>query len=484
MTLPPAQEEFLRAWVLSRRRPDLAAAAYEAFSRSGSALQALVAEGALNQADVRAIDEQAARLRRSRQLVVFVELAARAGVDRDRLTAVGRALGGAADADNLGVAAVGAGLLDLAAAQQLAYQARLAVDRSLAAQAAQAARGGRASPSDGAPTVPSGVFRLEVPAELRAEARSIVDDELSSADARVAPRFAIPPWVDTSGPLVGTTVGPYIVVGHVGQGGNAAVHLVYREAEPMRPLALKAVPVDASPTAVGRFKRESLAGALFQHENVIEVVDAGCVAGKHFIAMEFFDGRDLGKLLEEEQQLAPAEALTVVDKLLAGLSAAHDAGVIHRDVKPENVLVSGGGARVKLLDFGVSLVQRLGALQDRVFTTTGTGFVGTPRYLSPEQAAGHPLDPRSDLYAVGLVLYEALSGEYPYDADAPLAYVSAHIDAAPRPLAVAAPWLRHAPAELHALVGALLAKDPDERPSSAAAAREVVAAVKERVARF
>jgi hypothetical protein len=471
-------DEYLRAWVVAHRWPALGGTAFEAFTATGSVMPALVARGALSSADLRLVHEQAARLRRGRQLVVFVELAARAGVDRERLSIVGRALGATVDTETLGAAAVRAGLLGVALARQLGYQARLAVDRTLAAQAALATGCGGA---DQVPHVPSAVFRLDVPRELREEAGTIVEDVLSASDERVAPAFSIPGWVDTSDDGVGTRLGPYVLVGRIGRGGSGVVHLAYRETEPSRPVALKVLE-DASATAVGRFKREGLASALLQHENLVEVLDAGFAAGRHFLATEFVDGRDLGRVLQEEQQLAPVDALRVTERLLTGLAAAHAAGVIHRDVKPENVLVSADLTRVKLLDFGVSLVRGLGELQERVFTTAGAGFVGTPRYLSPEQAAGQPLAPRSDLYAVGLLLYEALSGEYPYDADAPLAYVSAHLEATPRPLAEAAPWLRHAPADLHRLVASLLAKDPDDRPRDARAAAQAVSSLVRRVA--
>ncbi|MBX3465835.1 MAG: serine/threonine protein kinase [Planctomycetes bacterium] len=488
-------DDLLAGRILARERPDLRARALahlDALTRGEAArslLGTLVAEGRLPLDAARGVQERVDRYRAGRGIGVLAELLGRAGVAPERVQEEGRRLGPSVDLERLGRALVAARLLAPAQEERLRLQARVALDRDLAAEVARFVEGRQALAPAG--TV---VLRGEVAVPSAAEARAIVDRAIvdraivdraivdraivdrAAPPALPAPRFAIPPWVDVGEARVGARVADrYRVVGRIGAGGHGLVLLAFDEAAPERPLALKLLPRGARAQAVGRFKREALANSLFHHPGALEVVDAGETRdGEHYLVVEFFDGQDLARALELRRRLRPAEALRVARRVLEVLDAAHAQGVIHRDVKPENVLVSRDLERVKLMDFGIALLRDLGEFDDRVFHTVGPDVVGTPRYMSPEQAASEALGPTSDLYALGLVLYELLTGAFPYESDSPLGYLACHITEDPRPLAAACPEAARWPAALHDLVTRLLQKDPDDRPQTAA---EAIAAV-------
>ncbi|MCO5168100.1 MAG: serine/threonine protein kinase [Planctomycetes bacterium] len=466
-------DDLLAGRILARERPDLRARALDHLDAllrgeaSRSLLGTLVAEARLPLDAARGVQERVDRYRVGRGVGVLAELLARAGVRPEVVHAEARRLGAAADLERLGRALVAAGVLPPAEEERLRLQARVAIDRDLAAEVARFVEGRRAAFARDIAPAGSVVLRGEVPIPTADEARAIVDR--AAPPALPAPRFAIPPWVDVGDPRVGERVGGrFQVVGRVGAGGHGVVLLAFDPAAPGRPLALKLLPRGAGAQAVGRFKREALANSLFHHPGALEVVDAGQTEdGEHFLVVEFFDGQDLARALELRGRLRPAEALGVARRALEVLEAAHTQGVIHRDVKPENVLVSLDLARVKLMDFGIALVRDLGEFDDRVFHTVGPDVVGTPRYMSPEQAASEALAPTTDLYSVGLVLYELLTGAFPYESDSPLGYLACHITEDPRPLAAACPEAARWPAALHDLVMRLLQKDPDDRPQTA-----------------
>jgi hypothetical protein len=428
------------------------------------------------------------RYKRGRQLGAFVELLARAGVDRAAVTAHGRALGATADLDKLGRVLVQAGLVAAEVEDGLRYQARIAVERDLARQVREF-RGAEAPTerlgdtagflqSTGLPQVSDALYRLETPVPTDEESAELIDSTIGKSDflATNAPDFEIPHWVDCADRAVGDKKGPWVVIGKVGAGGHGIVYLVHHEDDPSTPVALKVLHASAPPAVVGRFKREMLANALVHHPNVLEVKDAGTLAtGEPFLAMEFFHGRDLWHLLDARGHLPARQALVIARAVLEALGVAHAEGMVHRDIKPENILVADGGARVKLMDFGIALLQSLGEFEDRVFQTIGIQSVGTPRYMSPEQAAAEKtLGPASDLYSVGLVLYEMLAGAFPYDSDVPHGYLACHIVEQPKPLASHGPHTASLPEGVVTLVHNLLKKEPDERPKSAF---EVVAAI-------
>jgi len=444
-------------------------------------VQTLVAAGILTRQQAHGLLGHVERFKRGRALGAFVELLTRAGVDRARVSAHGRALGAAVDLERLGRALVDGGLVSAEVEDGLRYQARVAVERDLARQVREF-RGAEAPTarlsdtagflqSTGLPRISDELYRLETPVPTDEESAELIDSTIGKSDflATNAPDFEIPPWVDIADRAVGDKKGPWVVVGKVGAGGHGIVYLVHHEDDPSTPVALKVLHPSAPPAVVGRFKREMLANALIQHPNVLEVKDAGTLAtGEPFLAMEFFHGRDLFYLLDEHGHLPARQALVIARAVLEALGVAHAEGMVHRDIKPENILVADGGARVKLMDFGIALLQSLGEFEDRVYQTIGLQAVGTPRYMSPEQAAAETkLGPQSDLYSVGLVLYEMLSGGFPYDSDVPHGYLACHIVEQPRPLASVGPHTAALPEGVHTLVHNLLKKEPEERPKSA-----------------
>jgi eukaryotic-like serine/threonine-protein kinase len=208
---------------------------------------------------------------------------------------------------------------------------------------------------------------------------------------------------------------------------------------------------------VSRFISEARSAARLSSPNVVAVFDQGSTADLHYIAMEYVPGPTLRELLVARGRLNPREALDIIERVLVGLAAAHDAGIIHRDVKPENVLL-GNGTSVKVADFGL-------ARAAAGFSHTKTGLlIGTAAYLAPEQVASSTSDQRSDVYAVGVMLFEMLTGTQPHTGETPLAVAYKHVNfVVPAPSSVN-PDL---PAALDALVALGTSRDPELRPPDA-----------------
>ena len=215
--------------------------------------------------------------------------------------------------------------------------------------------------------------------------------------------------------------GKYRIVRMLGSGGMGAVY-EGENARIHRKVAIKVLHagVAAKADVVERFEREAQAAGRIGSEHIVEVLDLGSLPqGERYMVMEFLEGESLGDRIKKRRRLEPRELAPIAHQLLEGLAAAHDAGIIHRDLKPDNVylLTSKGGQRdfVKVLDFGVS---KFSALEADSLSMTKTGAVmGTPYYMSPEQARGAKIDPRSDLYSVGVVLYQAVTGRVPFNAE-------------------------------------------------------------------
>ena len=283
--------------------------------------------------------------------------------------------------------------------------------------------------------------------------------------------FVVPPGVDARDPRVGDRVGAFTIAGRVGAGAMGVVYLARDPERPALPVALKVLPPTASESAKGRFKREILANGFFDHEGALGIYDAGQTeGGEHFLAMEYFAGRDLGRTLQEHGRLPPAAAISVAIRVLETLAAAHQAGVVHRDVKPDNILVAPGGGDVRLMDFGIAIIRDLGEFAGQVFQSFGTGQVtGTPEYVSPEQASGMEVGPASDLYSLACVLFQCLAGRLPFESETPTGFVTQHIMEDAPVLAAIAPHTAALPSELHALLARAFEKDPDDRPSDEAA---------------
>ncbi len=243
----------------------------------------------------------------------------------------------------------------------------------------------------------------------------------------------------------------------VGEGGMARVYRGY-DRHLRRPVAIKvlAPPYDRDQAFVERFRREARAAAGLSHPNVVSVFDSGSYHGTHFIVTELVEGETLAHRLRRGP-MAPGEAVAVAVDVCHALEAAHARGLIHRDVKPGNVMLLPDG-RVKVVDFGIARA----AGSD---TLTGTGVVlGSTAYLAPEQASGQPVDERADLYALGCVLYEMLTGAVPFSADTPVATMYRHVNEDPPPPSS----IRPAPAGLEAVVMRCLEKLPRRRFGSAA----------------
>jgi eukaryotic-like serine/threonine-protein kinase len=247
----------------------------------------------------------------------------------------------------------------------------------------------------------------------------------------------------------------YTLVGRLGSGGMADVWLAQDEMLNRR-VALKFLHERFAQDAqfVERFRREAEAAAGLQHANVVGVFDRGEADGRHWIAMEYVEGASLKDLIA--RGLEVGEAIEIVRQILSGARFAHARGIVHRDLKPQNVLVDAEG-RARVTDFGIA---RAGASE---ITATGS-VLGTAQYLSPEQAQGLDVQATSDIYSVGVMLYEALTGRVPFDAETPVAVALKQVSEQPRPPSALNP--RVSPA-LEAVVLRALAKDPANRFQSA-----------------
>ncbi len=221
---------------------------------------------------------------------------------------------------------------------------------------------------------------------------------------------------------------------------------------------------------VSRFIREARSAARLSHPNVVSVYDQGADQGHVYLAMEMVRGQTLRDLIRARGHLSPRQTLEVLEPVLAALGAAHAAGLIHRDVKPENVLLSDDG-RVKVADFGLARAVT-GASSH---TTTSGVLMGTVAYLSPEQVTTGTADPRSDVYATGILLYEMLTGSKPYDGDTAIQVAYRHVHDDVPPPSTAVPGLA---AELDHLVARATSRDPDQRPADARVFLSEVAAAR------
>ncbi|MFJ8861052.1 protein kinase [Streptomyces sp. NPDC102451] len=264
----------------------------------------------------------------------------------------------------------------------------------------------------------------------------------------------------------------------LGEGGMASVYLAYDSALD-RQVAIKTLHTELGreQSFRERFRREAQAVAKLQHTNIVSVFDTGedelGGALMPYIVMEYVEGQPLGSVLQSDIQqygAMPAEkALKVTADVLAALETSHEMGLVHRDIKPGNVMMTKRGV-VKVMDFGIAR-----AMQSGVTSMTQTGMVvGTPQYLSPEQALGRGVDARSDLYSVGIMLFQLLTGRIPFDADSPLAIAYAHVQE--EPVAPSSINRSITPA-MDALVARALKKNPNERFPSAAAMQDEITRV-------
>jgi len=249
----------------------------------------------------------------------------------------------------------------------------------------------------------------------------------------------------------------YVIKRKLGSGGMADVYLA-EDQELGRRVALKLLDDRhaADEQFVERFRREAQSAAGLSHPNIVSIFDRGYAEDTYYIAMEYLDGRTLKELLVRNGPTPVPIAIDYARQILSALSFAHRNGIVHRDIKPHNIIVGPDG-RLKVTDFGIA---RSGASQ----MTEAGSIVGTAQYLSPEQARGAPVDPRSDLYSLGIVLYEMLTGKVPFTGETPVEIAMKHLSQVPEP---PSSLRKDVPHDLDAVVMRALAKDPEQRYSSA-----------------
>jgi eukaryotic-like serine/threonine-protein kinase len=255
--------------------------------------------------------------------------------------------------------------------------------------------------------------------------------------------------------------GRYVLREVLGTGGMATV---WRATDQVlgREVAVKVLNPHFAADAgfVARFEREARHAARLSHPGLVMVFDSGIDNGTAFIVMELVAGRTLRQVLDGRGTLPLGEAVAIAAAVCEALEVAHAAGLVHRDIKPANIVLSGG--EVKVLDFGIARAEGSAG------GTRTLGVLGTAAYLSPEQASGGQAGPQSDLYSLGCVLFEMLTGEPPFTADSAVGLAYRHVHHDPGPPSARRPGV---PAQLDWITAQLLAKDPDARPPSAAAAR-------------
>ncbi len=247
----------------------------------------------------------------------------------------------------------------------------------------------------------------------------------------------------------------YRLVKPLGSGGMADVYLAH-DGILDRDVALKVMSTRYADDDefVERFRREAQSAAALSHPNIVSIFDRGeAEDGTYYIAMEYLPGGTLKDRILKRGPLPPRTAAAVALQIAEALRVAHDRGVVHRDIKPHNILITGAGD-VKVTDFGIAR-----AASSSTMTRTGS-ILGTAHYISPEQAMGEPVGPASDLYSLGIVLYEMLTGELPYDADTPLGIAMKHVNGRLRTPKDVNPAV---PDGINAITIRLLAKDPDDR---------------------
>lgn len=285
-------------------------------------------------------------------------------------------------------------------------------------------------------------------------------------------------------PVVGQTLDEkYVIEERLGEGGMGAVYRA-RHLLMDRPVAIKVLHanlIDDEPARI-RFLREARAAVRLQHQNAVAVSDFGETAGGYvYIVMELLEGRTLREILAREAPIETARAISIMLQTSAAVGAAHEAGIIHRDLKPTNIIVTKRPdvpAVVKVLDFGVAKLAPDALDEDDRAITLRHGLIGTPRYMAPEQYNGHELTPAADVYSLGVILYEMLTGMAPFTGSSPVEIAAKHVSDAPQsPRTIVAAI----PEDVEAVVLHALEKQPADRPANGAEFNHELLATAERL---
>lgn len=261
------------------------------------------------------------------------------------------------------------------------------------------------------------------------------------------------------GSLIGATIGGYKVEALIGRGAMGAVYLA-RDMKLNRLVALKVLlgSLAKTPSQVKEFLQEAQTAAPIHHPGIVRIYTAGVEDGTPFIAMEFVDGEPLDRFLKRKGAIKWGVALHITRKLAGALHSAHKVGVVHRDIKPSNIMLDQKGG-VRLTDFGIARVHSENTKQTR-----GQGFLGTPQYMSPEQALGEEVTTSSDLYSLGVTMYEMIGGQLPFTGESPMALINSICNDSATRLNVLNPEV---PDDVARFVAYLMGKTPKERPANA-----------------
>ncbi len=296
---------------------------------------------------------------------------------------------------------------------------------------------------------------------------------LSVAPMRAQPWYR---WIEMRAPdpFIGRDIleGQFHILQKIGSGGMGAV---YKASQPEmnRKVAVKILHPKLSnrKDLVSRFKREARAMSHLSHPNTVKVFLFGELEdGSLYIVMEFLEGKNLHQTVRKGGPLPWERALPILVQVCGALEEAHQAGIVHRDLKPENIFLSNQGGiedYPKVLDFGLAKVTEREMRPGSVILTQEGMVFGTPEFMSPEQAQGRPIDGRSDIYSLAVILYETLTGKLPFEAKSPMEYIQHHVSTPPIPIDQRLPGLNF-PAGLSDTIATALAKKPDERFQSAA----------------
>jgi serine/threonine protein kinase len=300
----------------------------------------------------------------------------------------------------------------------------------------------------------------------RAEAERAEAERAEAERATDAPASERPAEGGWRIPRVGTEIGGYRIEALIGRGGMSDVFLAEHPGLPGRKVALKILSPELAEDEAfrERFVRESRLAAALEHPNIVPIYQAGEFEGSLFIVMRYVDGPDLSGLIESEGRLDPQRTLSILSQVAGALDAAHARELVHRDVKPGNVLIApgkgtGGRDHAYLSDFGL-----VRGAESRAISVPGGPLIGTLAYIAPEQIEGRSVDHRADIYSLGCVLYECLTGQVPFRRDTQTALMWAHVNEPSPPVTAVLP---NAPPAIDAVLARALAKSPDARYGSA-----------------